>query len=140
MVTKSLEEAGRLLQEEIDKQLRVAGCQQEKETNNNDEVDSPRTAAPAPAKMGMSMDIHAMDGMDMDDPMIAEFFAKQMASEKEQTVEQQLPLKAWAANVIQAKKSDTVAVGGEHPLNETSKQQELLVDRLYTKFVTLQNS
>lgn len=137
MVKECLEEAGRLLQEEINKQLGVVGCQ-ETETDGNDEASTP-PAGPAPGKkMGTSMDMREMDGMDMDDPMIAEFFAKQMMASKKQPPE--LPLKAWAANIIQAKNRGTV--GGENPTNASPKQRELqlLVDRLCATFFTLQKS
>ena len=153
-VRQCLEEAGRLLQEEVDKQLR---CDSEELGNNEKAATasikeagrSHAASPPAPAMMVLSgMD---MEGVDMDDPMIAEFFAKQnnnMSSTRttKPTDEKAgLPVQEWAANIIQAARQKSGAVltpcASEscHPGEASLKQQEL-IDRLYATFRAAQDS
>jgi hypothetical protein len=143
MMRECLDDAGRSLQNEINKQLGLPT-----DTANTDSKvpeDSKLNAAEVPENKFSAATMALCDGNPEDDAMIAAFFAKQSAANKQRPTE--LPVKEWASNIIEHARTVNNSKGSTGPLDagKNSAQSDRteeheMVDRLYEKFCSLQGS
>ena len=119
-----LEEAGRLLQTEVDKQLGKGDGNRPKEGSTM----KPASPPPAPA-------------FDDDDPdgMMAAFFAKQQATKE---ASEKLPVEEWArvivANIANEDSMDLEPAGRNDATSSADNKH--MIDELWKKFSILQES
>ena len=120
-----------MLQEEVDQQLGQKGKSIPSEATIKDTVDAQTSTAMslAPPQSTSAADLD-------DDPMIAEFFAKQMAASKKSA---ELPAKEWARTIVRVASATPMSPAVAQDKTSLAASKAALVDQLCGKFVAIQN-
>lgn len=133
MIRQCLDDAGRKLQLEVNKQLGVASTEQEEGTV----PDPPRESHEEQTLNKFPAATMALSGGNAeDDAMIAAFLAKQAVSKQRRP--QELPVREWALTIITHPKATEKQ--NMDLLNKKDQANQDLVDRLYKKFCSFQDS
>lgn len=124
---KCLKDAGRMLQEEVDKHVGVESGEQS-ENNPIDAKTDDSNKKPLPPEAIAFGDVDP-------DGMMAAFFAKQQAAKN---ATEKLPVEDWAPNIVALSKKHEINPVSSTSTVDVSDSEKQLIDRLWNIFSLFQ--